>query len=156
MTEMSTGRPPHYEVEYDEMLAIRICNGLRPEFAEGTPECYIQLASQCMDADPFNRPTAFDVYKKLSSWRYIVGYSAAKDENELAILKAFQFADEVLPTLSTKLPNFSKDKLTSKLHNFKNLSKQINSSEKLQKIYDSGICDFLINDNIILPNEEKN
>ncbi|RIB04082.1 kinase-like domain-containing protein, partial [Gigaspora rosea] len=30
MTEISTGKPPYYDVEYDEALAIQICNGLRP------------------------------------------------------------------------------------------------------------------------------
>ncbi|RIB20147.1 kinase-like domain-containing protein [Gigaspora rosea] len=46
MTEMSTGRPPHYKDEYDRSLAFRICGGLRPGFAQGTPECYVQLAIQ--------------------------------------------------------------------------------------------------------------
>ncbi|CAG8840879.1 5631_t:CDS:1, partial [Gigaspora margarita] len=40
----------------------------------------------------------------------------------------FQFADAVIPTLSTELPIYPKDKLTSKLLNFKNLSVPINSS----------------------------
>lgn len=65
MTEMSTRRPPYYGVEYDEELAIKICNGLRPNFAEGTPECYIQLANQCMNADPSERPAATKIYFKL-------------------------------------------------------------------------------------------
>ncbi|RIB15980.1 hypothetical protein C2G38_2191192 [Gigaspora rosea] len=45
---MPIGRPPHYDIEYDETLAIQICNGLRPEFAKGTSKskCYIQLADQ--------------------------------------------------------------------------------------------------------------
>ncbi|CAG8788006.1 14736_t:CDS:1, partial [Gigaspora rosea] len=61
-------------------------------------------------------------------WYNIVNRNAAKDENELIILKAFQSADTIIPTLSTKLPICSEDKLTSKLLNFKNLSKQVNSS----------------------------
>ncbi|RIB23021.1 hypothetical protein C2G38_2033095 [Gigaspora rosea] len=35
--KISTGIPPHYDIEYDEELAIQICNGLRPEFAKNTP-----------------------------------------------------------------------------------------------------------------------
>ena len=49
-------------------------------------------------------------------------------KNELAILKAFQSADAIIPTLSTELSICPKDKLTSKLLNFKNLSKPVNSS----------------------------
>ncbi|RIB11472.1 kinase-like domain-containing protein [Gigaspora rosea] len=66
MTKASTGKPPHYKVEYNKILAIKICNGLRPEFANGTPDCYIQLANKCMDANPSNRPNASDIYKNLS------------------------------------------------------------------------------------------
>ncbi|CAG8730425.1 3890_t:CDS:1, partial [Dentiscutata heterogama] len=112
MAEISTGRPPHYDIEYDEALAIKICKGLRPEFAKDTPECYIKLANQCMDANPFNRPTAFNIYNILSEWYRIVNDREAYNENELAILKAFQSADAVIPTLSTELPNCPKDKLT--------------------------------------------
>ncbi|RIB17333.1 hypothetical protein C2G38_2037825 [Gigaspora rosea] len=110
MTEMSTGRPPHYDIEYDEILAIKICNGLRPEFAEGTPECYIQLANQCMDANPSNRPTASDIYYKLLEWYNIVYHG---DASELTILKSFQAADAIISTLSTDLPIYTKDKLTT-------------------------------------------
>ncbi|RIB28807.1 hypothetical protein C2G38_1361783 [Gigaspora rosea] len=129
MTEMSTGRPPHYNIEYDEMLAIQICIGLRPEFAKGTPECFIQLANQCMDANPSNRPTASDIHEKLYSWWNILFGNTAKDKDELAILKAFKSADEIIPTLSTELQIYSKDKLTSKLLDFKNLSEPVNSSK---------------------------
>ncbi|CAG8828326.1 18034_t:CDS:1, partial [Gigaspora margarita] len=49
-------------------------------------------------------------------------------KDELPILEAFESADAIIPTLSTELPICSKDKLTSKLLNFNNLSKPINSS----------------------------
>ncbi|RIB23953.1 kinase-like domain-containing protein [Gigaspora rosea] len=102
MTEISTGKPPHYKVEYDEILAIKICNGLRPEFTKGTPVCYIQLANKCMDANPSNRPNASEIHKNLLDWYKIVD---AKGKNRLTILNAFISADEIIPTLSTELPN---------------------------------------------------
>ncbi|CAG8559311.1 23418_t:CDS:1, partial [Gigaspora margarita] len=61
-------------------------------------------------------------------WYKIVYDSAAEDKNELAILRAFQSANAIIPTLFTELSTCPKDKLTSKLLNFKNLSKSINSS----------------------------
>src|SRR5438128_2024319 len=35
---------------------MRICNGLRPEMPDSTPEEYKKLAERCCDADPNNRP----------------------------------------------------------------------------------------------------
>ncbi|RIB11776.1 kinase-like domain-containing protein [Gigaspora rosea] len=52
MSEMSTGQRPFDGYRFNEELAVKICIGLRPEFAPGTPECYIKLANQCMDSDP--------------------------------------------------------------------------------------------------------
>ncbi|RIB00801.1 hypothetical protein C2G38_2051373 [Gigaspora rosea] len=94
---MSTGRPPHYQVEYDSALVIRICEG----------------------------------------WYKIVDGNAAKDKNELTILKAFQSADAIIPTLLVELPNCPKDKLTS-------------PSE-----LDVSIFDF-DDDDDVLPNTEAN
>ncbi|CAG8494696.1 423_t:CDS:2, partial [Racocetra persica] len=39
--------------------------------------------------------------------------SISEDKNELALLKAFQSADAIIPTLPTELPIFPKDKLTT-------------------------------------------
>ncbi|RIB26521.1 hypothetical protein C2G38_2064663 [Gigaspora rosea] len=156
MTEVSTGKPPHYKVEYDEILAIKICNGLRPEFANGTPDCYIQLANKCMDANPSNRPNTSDIYKNLSKWYKIVVRNFVEDKNELTILNAFKTADEIIPTLSIELPNYSKDKLTSKLLNFKNLSGSINSlSAVLPNICGSRKWDFSISDDDVFPNKRN-
>ncbi|RIB03434.1 kinase-like domain-containing protein [Gigaspora rosea] len=116
MTKMSTERPPHFDIKYDETLVVKICSGLRPEFAKGTPECYIQLANHCMDADPSNRPTASDIYDKLSGWYKILNNGSAENNDELTILKEFQSADSVIPTLSTELPICSKDELTSNIY----------------------------------------
>ncbi|RIB17340.1 kinase-like domain-containing protein [Gigaspora rosea] len=153
MTEVSTGRPPHYDIEYNEILAFKICNGLRPEFAKGTPECYIQLANHCMDANPSNRPTASYILEKLFEWHGIVDRGIAMNKNELTILNSFQLADAIISTLPTELPICTKDKLTSKLLNFRGLSKPINSFEKLPKLC-SRKCDFSISDDFISPNEE--
>ncbi|CAG8486818.1 16338_t:CDS:2, partial [Gigaspora rosea] len=95
-------------------------------------------------------PTASYIYDELSRWHNIVFHNATKDKNELTILKAFQFADEIIPTLTTELPICPKNKLTSKLLNFKSLSQPINSSfispAKLTKICDSTTIDFSISD----------
>ena len=44
MAEVSSGKPPFHKRKHDASLALAICNGLRPEFGEGTPEIYKKLA----------------------------------------------------------------------------------------------------------------
>ena len=34
MTELSSGKPPFHKRKHDEILALEICNGLRPEFGK--------------------------------------------------------------------------------------------------------------------------
>ncbi|CAG8634426.1 7864_t:CDS:2, partial [Racocetra persica] len=59
--------------------------------------------------NPSNRPTASDIHNRMYQ---IFNDSSAKNENELAKLKAFQSADAIIPMLSTELSNCPKDKLT--------------------------------------------
>ncbi|CAG8839027.1 18155_t:CDS:1, partial [Gigaspora margarita] len=59
-------------------------------------------------------PSASYIYSELSKWYKIVDCSAANDNIELTILKAFQLSDTIIPTSSilTELQIFPKDKLT--------------------------------------------
>src|SRR4051812_1696459 len=50
MVELSSGKPPFYKRKHDASLALKICNGLRPEFGKGTPNIYKKLAYRCMNA----------------------------------------------------------------------------------------------------------
>ncbi|RIB00158.1 kinase-like domain-containing protein [Gigaspora rosea] len=68
MSEISTGQRPFDGYQFNEDLAVKICIGLRPEFAPGTPECYIKLAKQCMNSDPKDRPCASQVCDALKVW----------------------------------------------------------------------------------------
>ncbi|CAG8782187.1 7025_t:CDS:1, partial [Gigaspora margarita] len=47
-------------------------NGLRPEFAKDTLECYIKLANKYIDADPSNRPSASYIRDELIKWYNLV------------------------------------------------------------------------------------
>ena len=44
MSEISTGQRPFDGCKFDISLAIKICKGLQPEFALGTPNYYIKFA----------------------------------------------------------------------------------------------------------------
>src|SRR5260364_173806 len=52
MVEMTTGQRPFNYCKFNFDLVLRICNGLRPNFAPGTPDCYVELANHCMNSDP--------------------------------------------------------------------------------------------------------
>ena len=56
MYQIADGEPPFRDYSSDNLLAMRICNGLRPEMPDSTPEEYKKLAERCCDADPNNRP----------------------------------------------------------------------------------------------------
>ena len=57
MYQIADGEPPFRNwLSDDNLLAMRICNGLRPEMPDSTPEEYKKLAERCCDADPNNRP----------------------------------------------------------------------------------------------------
>ena len=60
MAEISTGQRPFDGQKFDIELAVKICKGLWPEFALGTPKCYIELVEKC-DSDPKERPNAYDI-----------------------------------------------------------------------------------------------
>ena len=68
---VATGRQPFANYAHDEFLALKICNGIRPEINEQEiPKCYINLMKMCWDSNPDNRPNAYKVKNLLYSFRY--------------------------------------------------------------------------------------
>ncbi|CAB5364768.1 unnamed protein product [Rhizophagus irregularis] len=59
-----TGRQPFENRTHDSLLALDICNGIRPEVPE-IPELksnrYINLMKKCWDSNPDNRPNVFSI-----------------------------------------------------------------------------------------------
>ncbi|RIB05840.1 kinase-like domain-containing protein [Gigaspora rosea] len=66
--EITTGQRPFNYYKFDKDLIIEICEGLRPKFGPGIPDCYIELANQCMDSDPGKRPISSEIIIKLNEW----------------------------------------------------------------------------------------
>src|SRR5438128_8030420 len=63
MYQIANGEPPFRNwLSDDNLLAMRICNGLRPEMPDSAPDEYKKLAERCCDADPNNRPEAGELY----------------------------------------------------------------------------------------------
>ncbi len=68
---IATGKQPFANCAHDELLAINICNGVRPEISElEAPHCYIDLMKKCWNSNPDNRPTATEIEDLIESFFY--------------------------------------------------------------------------------------
>lgn len=99
MTELSSGKAPYYDRLYDSDLALSIVStGLRPVFREATPECFINLAIECLNPNPEKRPTAETITSMVKKWK------ADLDSNEdSSIKKSFLDSDKLLKTLDNHI-----------------------------------------------------
>ncbi|RIB05613.1 kinase-like domain-containing protein [Gigaspora rosea] len=127
MTEMSTGQRPFDGYPFDVKLATMICKGLRPEFAPGTPDCYVELAKSCMDQDPQKRPTANDVVLNLfHQYKYIKGYN---NQDKLCIKNKYLAADKIIKTLVIKPQIHPESNYTSKSINISRIASKVKSTK---------------------------
>ncbi|RIB17755.1 kinase-like domain-containing protein [Gigaspora rosea] len=88
MWVIATGRQPYDGLNFNIDLSLQICQGLRPEFDNHLPKCYVELAVRCLNKNQENRPTAKDINKTVEEWR------ADKE-----IMRQFKIADEYRPQL---------------------------------------------------------
>ena len=87
----ATGKQPFSNCAHDHLLALDICNGIRPEINEPeAPKCYIDLMKKCWDPDPENRPSAIEVDNLITSFYESYSYKEGNDE----IKKQFKEAEE--------------------------------------------------------------
>ncbi|RIB09864.1 kinase-like domain-containing protein [Gigaspora rosea] len=105
MTEISTGSRAFDGYDFED-LAIKICTGLRPEFAPGTPYCYVELAKRCMDPDPQKRPTTVDITSKLYKWNRSIENSIDIDEIKIQFLEADKIKPNPIDLHDTPDPKF--------------------------------------------------
>ncbi|RIA82596.1 hypothetical protein C1645_862420 [Glomus cerebriforme] len=57
--------PPYNDVRHDEILGIKICQGLRPRFNIKVPLLIVHLIKRCL---ALNQPTAYDIDEILDQW----------------------------------------------------------------------------------------
>ncbi|RIB00178.1 hypothetical protein C2G38_2130331 [Gigaspora rosea] len=142
MVEMTTGQRSFNNYKFDIDLAVMICNGLRPKFAPGTPDCYVELANQCINSDPDKRPNVNEIINKLDEWLYII---ESDIENESGIRKQFLENDEIsktLPMITEKL----KDIYTSKPYNISEISAKFSKTASV--IFLKFACDIEVPNDI--------
>ncbi|CAB4413169.1 unnamed protein product [Rhizophagus irregularis] len=64
---IATRRQPFANCAHDNILALKICNGIRPEINEQEiPESYIELIKKCWDPNPNNRPNATKIKEEIN------------------------------------------------------------------------------------------
>ncbi|RGB28380.1 kinase-like domain-containing protein [Rhizophagus diaphanus] len=62
MYVIATGRQPFADCAHDGVLALKICNGIRPGINNKiAPKCYIDLMKKCWDSNPDNRPNSIEL-----------------------------------------------------------------------------------------------
>jgi serine/threonine protein kinase len=119
---VATGRQPFDGRAHDQVLALNICNGIRPEISEkDAPKCYIDLVNKCWDPNPDNRPNATEILKSIELFIYsgkeIIGqfeeaykYRKANlsliENNQLNTHPQAIYTSRLLNTYTTSLVNF--------------------------------------------------
>jgi serine/threonine protein kinase len=70
----ATGRQPFANRIHDGILALDICNGIRPEVNElEAPKCYVELMKRCWDSSPDNKPDPTKIYELFLQFRKSYG-----------------------------------------------------------------------------------
>ncbi|EXX50297.1 Cdc15p [Rhizophagus irregularis DAOM 197198w] len=138
MYEVISEMPPYYDNNDDGILALRICEGLRPKFNFKVPQLILHLIKSCLDANPLNRPNALILAKIIFKWIHELSAYVSSIENQTEsikteIVKQVEEAEKINDSLSTddKLPSTDKnfEATISKLLSFNNLPKPKNSDD---------------------------
>ncbi|RGB31539.1 kinase-like domain-containing protein [Rhizophagus diaphanus] len=139
MNEFLSEEIPYGDISHDEFLAVKICKGQRPKISEDVPKLLADLIVKCWDAEIENRPTTKVLYQLLTKWNgEIEEINYEKSSQNSEIYSQIKVCDEIgKKKFESKS---SKDKAkniqthpqaiyTSRLLNFKNLPKPVNSSD---------------------------
>ncbi|GBC07800.1 hypothetical protein RclHR1_00770013 [Rhizophagus clarus] len=94
--EISSGRPPFCNEQYNISLAMKILQGLREEPIPNTLEEYIKAYTDCWNEEPNNRPTINQVIIKLKS---ILPKLSHISNNDMGVKNIIRTANEVISTV---------------------------------------------------------
>ncbi|CAB4408553.1 unnamed protein product [Rhizophagus irregularis] len=132
MNEFLSEEIPFNDISHNEFLAIKICKGFRPTISNDIPKLLADLIIKCWNAEIKNRPTTKELYQILTKW------NEEKDNSETEIYFQLEGCDKTREEKFKNRSNEDKSKsfkthpqaiYTSRLLNFKNLPKPVNSSD---------------------------
>ncbi|RHZ88751.1 hypothetical protein Glove_21g272 [Diversispora epigaea] len=128
--EIVTGFHPYPDIPYDNDLAMKICNGLRPKIPFRTPKL-ITTIMRCWDARVTRRPTFEELREEL--WKYYddyynyLEYKKNKDL-EIGIQTPLNYQTHPQAIYTSRLLNFSKLPRPKNKENFEKELKELTES----------------------------
>ncbi|RGB28636.1 kinase-like domain-containing protein, partial [Rhizophagus diaphanus] len=146
MNEFLSEEIPFNDIPHDEFLAIKICKGLRPTISKDVPKLLADLIVKCWNAEIKNRPTTKELYRTLNEWNDEIseyskncedsgdGDNSQNNEIYFQIKECDKIRKEKFKNRSNEykfksLQTHPQAFYISRLLNFKNLPKPVNSSD---------------------------
>ncbi|GBC41218.1 kinase-like domain-containing protein [Rhizophagus irregularis DAOM 181602=DAOM 197198] len=120
---------PFNDIPHDEFLSIKICKGLRPTISKDIPKLFADLIIKCWDAEIKNRPTIKELYQALNEWNYGPNSEIYFQIEEYDKIREEKFKNRSNEDKSKSFKTHPQAIYTSRLINFKNLPKLVNSSD---------------------------
>ena len=113
--ELSSGEPPFYDRSHNVNLMLDICYGVRPPIINGTPDLWVELMEKCWDANPANRPTAYEVWREVQKWnmnQFTTFDQFSREQSQSLLPKCHPrsvYTSRFIPSISV-LEEYSKEK----------------------------------------------
>jgi serine/threonine protein kinase len=148
MNEFLSEEIPYNDIPHNEFLAIKICKGLRPKISKDAPKLLADLIIKCWDAEIENRPIAKELYKIFKKWNDEIkdnenGENSQNSEIYSQIVECDKIGEKKFENVSDEdksknIQTHPQAIYTSRLLNFKNLPKPVNSSDLSPFQFNSG------------------
>ncbi|GBC08411.1 hypothetical protein RclHR1_00810003 [Rhizophagus clarus] len=95
MYVVATGKQPFADCAHDEVLAINISRGNRPEISDQiAPKCYTDLMKRCLDSNPDNRPNSIEIKEMIELFYLSLIQEFKKKQQHYEIEKQFNETQE--------------------------------------------------------------
>ncbi|RHZ46353.1 hypothetical protein Glove_624g13 [Diversispora epigaea] len=130
--EIVTGFAPYYDIPHDQVLAWKICNGMRPKIPFHIPKLITRIIMRCWDVRATYRPTFNELWSEFYEFRRDYEENKCKNNNEITIQieESEKLSKNLGLTNSTTTPmnykTHSKAIYTSRLLNYSSLPKPKN------------------------------
>ncbi|POG80180.1 kinase-like domain-containing protein [Rhizophagus irregularis DAOM 181602=DAOM 197198] len=126
MNEFLSEKIPFNDIPHEDFLAFKICKGLRPTISKDIPKLLADLIIKCWDAEIKNRPTTKELHQLLKKCQNSEIYFQIKECDKISKEK---FKKRSNDDKSKNFKTHPQAIYTSRLLNFKNLPKPVNSSD---------------------------
>ncbi|GBB91921.1 hypothetical protein RclHR1_19380005 [Rhizophagus clarus] len=128
INELLSEEIPFNDIPHDQFLAIKICSGLRPNISKDVPKLLAELIIKCWDAEIKNRPTTKELYETLKKWHEEENNELTSQIGKYNEIRRKNFESKTSEDRTINIRTHSQAIYTSRLLNFKNLPKPVNSS----------------------------